>query len=736
MSSRGAISVYQSLLLASAILCCLTINAQAQDVKTIDFPGAVESLAQGVNNGGEIVGYSCCTAGNRFLGFSLTGNAFQAIDCSTGFFGSIAFGINKLGQVVGACLTSDGNSHGFIITNGVMSVVDFPGSTQTVIQGINDSGQMVGWYSCAVSDFGDQSCEPGQHGFVLIGGVFNTIDFPGVRVTVANGINNLGQIVGTYRGADNIDHGFMLSNTGFISIDVPGSNGTEASGINDSGQVVGSYAVPPVITIPGSNAFLLTAGQYQTINVQDASVTQAFGINNSGNVVGVYVDSIIFHVHGFSRVASDESCAVSLRTPPLPYHQFDTPWNTDIYAHHSPTEDASLSCPISRRPTIQCLGCALTALSTVLYQSGITQFPIPFAAPQNPGTLNTFMLFQSEDFDGDNNVDFFTTTLDVGFFATNKTFFFNDLAFPNSSSSADLFQAVCKNPAGPTPVIVKVAGSSEDHYVVVTGGQRQADGTFKFAIVDPGHSDRTSLDDYQNRFAIRGFVQDPPGDGSALSVATGGAGEILVVDDSGKRTGFDATTGTVVNEITASAYYRDTLGSDEGIDIPAETLHSLHVLHPSQGNYTISVSGLQLSTYEVIVRAFSQDRTPQPALVLNGLTAPGTNSTFQILFASSEGTVSTAARIASFSSTLSDIANSINLRLLKKEKGDSFTEKVERARDEVTAGEGGKAASRVGELRKEVGQLKPQNIGSQVLLEDLSSLLSQLPPAKDDDDKP
>src|SRR5688572_23320229 len=64
-------------------------------------------------------------------------------------------------------------------------------ASQTSVRGINPHGDMVGFY---VDSAGR------QHGFRLQDGEYTTIDFPlaGVRATVANGINEKGEIVGQY----------------------------------------------------------------------------------------------------------------------------------------------------------------------------------------------------------------------------------------------------------------------------------------------------------------------------------------------------------------------------------------------------------------------------------------------------------------------------------------------------------------------------------------------------------
>jgi len=60
------------------------------------------------------------------------------------------FGINDAGQIVGFYGDSDGHIDGFLDTNGIFSTIDGPGSDVTAsfgvtdLFGINDAGQIVG----------------------------------------------------------------------------------------------------------------------------------------------------------------------------------------------------------------------------------------------------------------------------------------------------------------------------------------------------------------------------------------------------------------------------------------------------------------------------------------------------------------------------------------------------------------------------------------------------------------
>src|ERR1700744_242353 len=77
---------------------------------------------------------------------------------------------------------------------------------------------------------------------------FTAIVDPGcpLCLTNANGINNLGQIVGDATSTHAFPAGsFLYSNGGFAPIDVPSAFAgyVAASAINDSGQIVGSFSV-------------------------------------------------------------------------------------------------------------------------------------------------------------------------------------------------------------------------------------------------------------------------------------------------------------------------------------------------------------------------------------------------------------------------------------------------------------------------------------------------------------
>jgi probable HAF family extracellular repeat protein/VCBS repeat-containing protein len=157
--------------------------------------------------------------------------------------------------------------------------------------GLNDSGQIVGTY-------GDAS--GGRHGFLYGGGTYTTLDNPlAPTFTYATGINNAGQIVGIYNDGVR-DHGYLYSDGTWATLDdpsaipLPSSGFTDVTGINDAGDIVGVYG-----NAGGSHGFLYSGGIWTTFDDPSAlpGTTAVTGINDVGQMVGTFADAS--GTHGF-----------------------------------------------------------------------------------------------------------------------------------------------------------------------------------------------------------------------------------------------------------------------------------------------------------------------------------------------------------------------------------------------------------------------------------------------------
>jgi probable HAF family extracellular repeat protein len=80
-------------------------------------------------------------------------------------------------------------------------------------------------------------------------GTFTTLDFPDSTGTQALGLNNKGQVVGFYTDSAGANHGFVYQNGKFSSVDDPkGVGQTTVNGINDKGQLVGFFGSGDIST--------------------------------------------------------------------------------------------------------------------------------------------------------------------------------------------------------------------------------------------------------------------------------------------------------------------------------------------------------------------------------------------------------------------------------------------------------------------------------------------------------
>jgi hypothetical protein len=120
----------------------------------IDVPGAVVTGPSAINNRGEIAGgYS--DAGGTTHGFVRDKKgAFSTIDhpdAASGIVngkpaGTVLFGLNNRGQIVGQYVDTDLRCHGLLLSSGTLTTIDDPDAlSQTGSSDINDRGQVVGF---------------------------------------------------------------------------------------------------------------------------------------------------------------------------------------------------------------------------------------------------------------------------------------------------------------------------------------------------------------------------------------------------------------------------------------------------------------------------------------------------------------------------------------------------------------------------------------------------------------
>jgi hypothetical protein len=202
-----------------------------------NFPGSVQTQVIGINNSDNTAGFYIDKTGanHGFLKFG----TFTTVD----FPGTTSVpAVNQLlsfndnSQLAGFYNDAAGNSHGYIYarSGGVFEVFTIPTATSAQATGINDQGNVCGFFVKGGV----------TKGFLLIGGFFMPLNFPGATATTFFGLNNVGQAVGTYTDTANAVHGFVynIKAGSFQKVDDPsGVGATIINGINDKGYIVGFF---------------------------------------------------------------------------------------------------------------------------------------------------------------------------------------------------------------------------------------------------------------------------------------------------------------------------------------------------------------------------------------------------------------------------------------------------------------------------------------------------------------
>jgi probable HAF family extracellular repeat protein len=254
------------------ILVTLSLSRAAATWTTIDFPGALSTYPMGINNAGQIVGYYV-NPDDINHGFIFEQGTYKTIDAPNAQH-SYVFAINNTGQMLGSC-ACNGGTQGFVTNGQDFTFIAFSGSAVTWAYGINDLGQIVGSY---------EGTDGFRRAFTKNGQVFTTIVPPNSFNSSATGINNDGDIVGSYFVSGHTVRGFAYANGKLINVDFPGPDGAIVYSLNDRRQLVGNLG-------KSLRAFAYFQGKINTVVFPNAYYTSAYGINLNGDIVGSYGSS-------------------------------------------------------------------------------------------------------------------------------------------------------------------------------------------------------------------------------------------------------------------------------------------------------------------------------------------------------------------------------------------------------------------------------------------------------------
>jgi uncharacterized membrane protein len=307
------------LILAIVLALSSTLVAQTFTYAPINVPGATQTEARGINNNGEIVGfYKTTSCGDYDLkvpsclthGFKYVNGKYIKLMVPNAVSTAI-MGVNDLGDLVGFYTKADGSKHGFIwYHQNVVKTIDYPNAPSgevTVPFGINKAGTVVGGLWVIKPSFGTFP----EGGWVWVNGKFSNMD-PFDKGAAApccwsvNGIANSGVITGQVFQADFNQVWFKAGTDEDFYMDVPaGNNGNDTfgTGVNSGNDIVGydasrGWFAKNIEANEGTNDASETKPAFITVKFPNSAFTVPFGLNNARGVVGSYTDST-GKQHGF-----------------------------------------------------------------------------------------------------------------------------------------------------------------------------------------------------------------------------------------------------------------------------------------------------------------------------------------------------------------------------------------------------------------------------------------------------
>lgn len=259
-------------------------------------PGWETSVAQSINESGEVAGYG--TAGSAERGFLWSSGRFQEI-LPPGADGARANWVNGRGDVAGTAIRG-GVPHAFLLRAGAYSdptpgwdrsealyvgedgavagtgtfgayisldgaVEIFPGFS--VVTGGNSSGQWIG-------SVGDSA------GLFLPGFGYRDVTPPRADGAIPHGINESG-LLAVSAVQDGHERGYVYSGGFFVSMTPPGWASSRAMAINDADAVAGYGDAPE-----GRRSFLRSGAAYEILAVPGWQATEARSVNRLGQVAG------------------------------------------------------------------------------------------------------------------------------------------------------------------------------------------------------------------------------------------------------------------------------------------------------------------------------------------------------------------------------------------------------------------------------------------------------------------
>lgn len=282
MLSRAAAALRRPGVCVFCLFLCTAAPAAAQRYTITDLgtlPGGTLTVARGLNEAGEVVGYA--TTNGQTRAFLYRAGALRDLGTLPGDTFSDASAINSAGRISGRSGT-DTTSRGVIYRDGAFAALGaLPGLPLSEALAINDAGQAVGVSQDLVESFRPVHFVDGAAQDL------GTLMPDGGGGGEALAINEAGQIAGYATAPGFRFHAFRREPDGtMVDLGVlPGMDGSVANALNDHGQAAGSsYRLDG----PGNRvATLWDGGELLSLGTLSHTHSAAYALNNEGQVVGI-----------------------------------------------------------------------------------------------------------------------------------------------------------------------------------------------------------------------------------------------------------------------------------------------------------------------------------------------------------------------------------------------------------------------------------------------------------------
>lgn len=303
-SEAGAIAPGGAIAGSSCSAGCSSYDAIVRladgTVRRLGTLGGFAAISTAINARGVVVGQADTAVFEPnglavSLAFVADEDGMRSLGTLPGYVNSQAYGLNDRGEVVGWTYNTNPitgatvpNFRGFLVDRaGIMHDLGTLGGATAIARDISDSGRIVG---------GSRIADGRNRAFLYDHGTMTELPSLGGVFDEATGINERGWMVGSavYPGQPNARRAVLWRDGGIEDLGTLGGTTARAWRINERGDVVGQARTSSGQT----HAFLWRNGVMSDLGTLGGPTSVAFGVNDAGVVVGLSQTGAIHPLFG------------------------------------------------------------------------------------------------------------------------------------------------------------------------------------------------------------------------------------------------------------------------------------------------------------------------------------------------------------------------------------------------------------------------------------------------------